>query len=66
MEAQKTQLAQFLKNELEIPEDAIPVVLEQCKNMKRLPVILWQQKLLSVAQLDRLFAWLEGYTTRVA
>ncbi len=66
MDAKKAQLTHFLQEELELSEDAVQLVLGQCKSLKRLPVILWQQKLVSFGQLDRLLAWLEGHMTRVA
>lgn len=66
MEAKKSQLTHFLQEELQLSDDAVQMVLGQCKTLKRLPVILWQEKLVSFSQLDRLFDWLEGHLTRVA
>lgn len=66
MDARTAQLTWFLREELAVPADLIPQVLEQCKNLNRLPVVLWQRKLVTLAQLDRLFSWLEGQIPRVA
>jgi len=66
MDLRTAQLTQFLKEELAVPADSIPQVLEQCKNLNRLPVVLWQKKLVTLAQLDRLFIWLERFSTQVA
>lgn len=56
----KDQLIDFLRNELEVPADAIRVALshpEQTPGL--LPVILWQYGLISLTQLDQIFEWLE-------
>lgn len=66
MDPRTVQLTQFLKEELAVPADSIPQVLEQCKNLNRLPVILWQKKLVTLAQLDRVLVWLEGFVTQAA
>lgn len=66
MDPRTAQLTQFLKEELAVPADSIPQVLEQCKNLNRLPVILWQKKLVTLAQLDRVLVWLEGFVTQTA
>lgn len=55
------RLVQFLQDELAVPSDSIPYVLEQCKNPSRLAVVLWQQKLVNLTQLDLLLNWLERY-----
>jgi hypothetical protein len=53
------QLKHFLKEELAIPADSIPLVLQHCaKAPHRLPVVLWQHRLVTLSQLDRIFAWL--------
>lgn len=66
MDSKTAQLVWFLQEELAVPADLIPQVVEQCKNLNRLPVVLWQKKLVTLAQLDRLFSWLEGQIPRVA
>ncbi|MBL1178609.1 DUF2949 domain-containing protein [Pantanalinema sp. GBBB05] len=54
-----SQLKDFLKEELAIPADSIPLVLQHCaKTPHRLPVVLWQHRLITLSQLDRIFTWL--------
>ncbi|MDX2228727.1 MAG: DUF2949 domain-containing protein [Leptolyngbyaceae cyanobacterium bins.349] len=64
MEAQTAELVRFLRHELHISADSTRQVVEQCKNLKRLPVILWQRKLVTLAQLDQVCHWLEGVVTQ--
>jgi hypothetical protein len=59
MTIQTHQLTRFLKEDLAVPAEIIPVVLQKCQNLNRLPVILWQHKLVTIAELDRVFQWLE-------
>ena len=61
MESRTKQLIGFLQGELAIPSDKIPDIIQQCQNLNRLPVILWQQKLVTIPQLERVFKWLEGF-----
>lgn len=60
-ESRTKQLSGFLQGELAIPSDKIPGIIQQCQNLNRLPVVLWQQKLVTIPQLDRVFKWLEGF-----
>lgn len=56
----KTQLINFLQQELAIPTRSIAIALrhpEQSYN--QLPMILWQYGLVSLKQLERIFDWLE-------
>jgi len=48
MESRTKQLIGFLQGELAIPSDKIPDIIQQCQNLNRLPVILWQQKLVTI------------------
>jgi hypothetical protein len=66
MDTKINQLIHFLQEELSIPAHRIPFILQQCKNPNRLPVVLWQQKLITLGQLDRLFNWLERYLASAA
>ncbi len=59
MTTHKHQLIRFLQDELAIPAEVIPTILQKCQNLNRLPVVLWQHKLVTIAQLDRVFQWLE-------
>lgn len=61
MTTQKNQLIDFLQDDLAVPAETIPVILQKCQNLNRLPVILWQHKLVTIAELDRVFQWLEGH-----
>lgn len=61
MESRTKQLIGFLQEELAIPSEQIPGIVQQCQNLNRLPVILWQQKLITIPQLERVFKWLEGF-----
>jgi hypothetical protein len=63
LEAQTAQLIQFLRDELHISTDSIHQIVAQCQNLNRLPVILWQQKLVTLTQLDRVCDWLERSST---
>ncbi len=60
MTIQKHQLIRFLQDDLAVPTEIIPVILSKCQNLNRLPVILWQYKLVTIAELDRVFQWIEG------
>lgn len=62
METQPKPLISFLQQDLAIPPHSIPTVLQFCEQTpNRLPVILWQNKLVNLSQLDQIFAWLEQY-----
>ncbi|MBM0743642.1 DUF2949 domain-containing protein [Phormidium sp. CLA17] len=61
MEGPTKQLIGFLQEELAIPSDKIPGIVQQCQNLNRLPVVLWQQKLVTITQLECLLKWLEGF-----
>lgn len=60
MTIQTHQLTRFLQDDLAVPAEVIPIILQKCQNLNRLPVILWQHKLVTIAELDRVFHWLEG------
>jgi hypothetical protein len=60
MTTQAHQLLHFFRDELAIPGEVIPAVLQKCQNLNRLPVVLWQHKLVTLAELDRVFLWLEA------
>jgi Protein of unknown function (DUF2949) len=55
-----TQLIKFLQEELAVPKPSISLALKQSNNSASvLPIILWQYGLITLAQLDRIFDWLE-------
>ncbi len=55
-----TKLVQFLQEELSIPSTSIKQALQQCKqDPAPLPMVLWQQGVLSLQQLERIFDWME-------
>ncbi|MBD2185111.1 MULTISPECIES: DUF2949 domain-containing protein [Oscillatoriophycideae] len=56
----QTKLVNFLQEELAIPASSIALAIrrsEECPN--HIPMILWQYGLVTLAQLDRIFDWLE-------
>lgn len=55
----QTQLIQFLREELKIPDAWIALAQRQPEDQNLLPMILWQYGLLTLEQLDRVFDWLE-------
>ncbi len=54
------KLIRFLQDELAVPQSAIKQALQRCKqDPGPLPMILWQQGVLSLQQLERIFDWME-------
>lgn len=52
----------YLQNELNIPSDAIQLALRQVGADKaQIPIVLWQYGLVSLNQLNKIFAWLEAH-----
>ena len=55
-----SKLIQFLQEELSIPPTSIKQALQQCKeDLGPLPMVLWQQGVLTLQQLERIFDWME-------
>lgn len=55
-------LLSYLKQELALSEDSIDLAMRQWQHSKGpLPIILWQYGLISLAQLDQLYDWLEQH-----
>ena len=55
-----TNLIRFLQDELSIPPKAIKQALVQCKqDLGPLPMVLWQQGVVTLQQLERIFDWME-------
>ncbi|MGB7086380.1 MAG: DUF2949 domain-containing protein [Phormidesmis sp.] len=55
-----TPLICFLQDELAVPPTSIKRALQQCKeDLGPLPMVLWQQGVLSLQQLERIFEWME-------
>ena len=55
-----TKLVQFLQEELSIPSTSIKQALQQCKQEAApLPMVLWQQGVLTLQQLEKIFEWME-------
>ncbi len=53
-------LIRFLQDELSIPPTSVKLALKQCRaDVDPLPMVLWQQGLLTVQQLERIFDWME-------
>ncbi len=54
------RLIKFLQDELAVPQPAIKIALQQCKkDPGPLPMVLWQQGVLTLQQLERIFDWME-------
>ncbi|HIK18715.1 MAG TPA: DUF2949 domain-containing protein [Leptolyngbyaceae cyanobacterium M33_DOE_097] len=63
MDNSLSHIARFLRDELQIPDERIPSILQQCgATLHRLPVVLWQQRLMSLSQIDYLCEWLAQQT----
>lgn len=57
----KAQLIDYLRGELAISNSAIAVALRYGEqDASQLPVILWQYGLVTLAQLDLIFDWLQA------
>lgn len=55
-----TKLIRFLQEELSVPPNAIKRALQQCKqDIGPLPMVLWQEGVVSLKQLERIFDWME-------
>jgi len=64
MDNSLSHITRFLKDELQIPDERIPLILQQCgATLHRLPVILWQQRLMNLSQIDDLCEWLAQQTS---
>lgn len=56
----QTELIRFLQEELAIPAASIQLALHHPEHTPALlPMILWQYGLVTLAQLNRIFDWLE-------
>lgn len=54
------KLIRFLQEDLSIPQSSIAQALQQCKqDPGPLPMVLWQQGVLSLKQLEKIFDWME-------
>ena len=55
-----TKLIHFLQEELSVPANSINAALKHCQdNAAPLPMVLWQQGVLSLRQLEKTFDWME-------
>jgi len=55
-----SRLIRFLKDDLDVPEKSIALVLRRDElSSNTLPMLLWQYGLIDLHQLDRIFDWLE-------
>ncbi len=62
MESRRQALIRFLQEELAIPSADLELALQALEPMPNLlPMILWQYGLVTIAQLNRIFDWLEQY-----
>lgn len=60
MSSLQTRLINFLQSELGISAEAIELAQRYNQpTSSLLPIVLWQYGLISIEQLDQIFAWLE-------
>lgn len=60
MSSDHARLIRFLQEELAVPPTSIKLALQQCKqDLGPLPMVLWQQGVLSLQQLEKTFDWME-------
>ncbi|MEM9153028.1 MAG: DUF2949 domain-containing protein [Cyanobacteria bacterium P01_F01_bin.3] len=54
------KLIRFLQDEMAVPQAAIKAALQHCqRDPAPLPMVLWQQGVLTLQQLERIFDWME-------
>lgn len=57
---QRSNLIQFLREELSLPTSAIDLAVKRSQpEVAPLPMVLWQYGLITLNQLDQIFDWLE-------
>lgn len=55
-----SQLIQFLRDELDVPDESIAIAKRYCEqDPGPLPMVLWQYGLVTLEQLDQIYDWLE-------
>ncbi|OAB62815.1 hypothetical protein AY599_19360 [Leptolyngbya valderiana BDU 20041] len=50
-------LTQFLRQDLNLSEDAIALATRQAPTRHHLPMVLWQYGLVSLSELERIWDW---------
>ncbi|HIK55957.1 MAG TPA: DUF2949 domain-containing protein [Synechococcales cyanobacterium M55_K2018_004] len=56
----QTRLIRYLREELQVPAEAIAVALRHSESASNvLPMVLWQYGLITIDQLNRIFDWME-------
>jgi hypothetical protein len=56
------QFVNFLRQDLNLSDDSVQLALKQSQsNHGRLPIVLWQYGLVSLAELDQIYDWFESY-----
>ncbi|MFK8183093.1 MAG: DUF2949 domain-containing protein [Phormidesmis sp.] len=61
------KLIRFLQEDMSVPSNSIQLALKQCReDLGPLPMVLWQQGVLSLKQLEKTFDWLETSHTGLA
>jgi Protein of unknown function (DUF2949) len=59
-----TQFMQFLQNDLAIPDANLQLALRHPEQtLTLLPMILWQYGLVTLAQVNQMFDWLENHVS---
>lgn len=62
MEPKSSRFIEFLQDELALSTDAIALALQKSdRSFNVMPMVLWQYGLITLAQLDQIFDWLEAY-----
>jgi Protein of unknown function (DUF2949) len=52
----------FLRQDLNLSDDSVQLALKQSRSeYGRLPIVLWQYGLVSLAELDQIYDWFESY-----
>ncbi|MGC1307961.1 MAG: DUF2949 domain-containing protein [Phormidesmis sp.] len=60
MPSDYSKLIRFLQDDLSVPSAAINLALKQCReDVGPLPMVLWQQGVVTLQQLERIFDWME-------
>ncbi len=58
--AQLPELIEFLRRDLDIPDDAISLGVQRAAETPNLlPMVLWQYGLVNTTELEQIFDWLE-------
>lgn len=66
MEPLAKPLIEFLETDLALPTELVTDLLKACgKSLNRLPIILWQRKLVTPTQLEQICSWMAKHAQRL-